>query len=271
MYERCLECAKRIKEMIGGFAPEVAVISGSGLGGFADETDVKFSVDYADLPGFPVSTVKGHSGRFVFGLLRGKPAAVAQGRVHLYEGYGPAEAVMPVRVLKLLGAKTLILTNAAGGINKDFKPGDIMLITDHISFFTDSPLSGANIDEFGTRFPDMTEVYDNKLNEIALAAAKERGTDLKSGVYAQVKGPQYETPAEIRALAALGADAVGMSTAIEAIAARHAGIRVCGFSVITNMAAGINKTPLSHGEVIESAGKAQKDLYAVIGELIKRI
>lgn len=271
MYGNCVACAENIKGIIGGFYPETAVVLGSGLGGFADEIEVKYSVDYSSLPDFPVSTVQGHSGKFVFGLCAGKPIAIAQGRVHLYEGYASDEAIMPVRVLKLLGINTVILTNAAGGINGEFRPGDVMLITDHISFFVKSPLVGKNIDEFGVRFPNMTEVYDKKLQDIAFSAAMKRGIPLKTGVYAQIKGPQYETPAEIRALESLGADAVGMSTAIEAIAARHCGMRVCGLSVITNMAAGKSKFSLSHGEVINAAKGVEKDLFELIGSIIKKI
>lgn len=268
MYQRCLRCAESIKGIIGDFKPQVAVVLGSGLGGFADSIDLKFSVDYKDIPGFPVSTVAGHSGRFMFGFLGDKPIAVAKGRVHCYEGYTSAEAVMPIRVLKLLGVQTVILTNAAGGINESLKPGDIMLIEDHISLFADSPLKGENIDEFGTRFPDMTEVYNLDYRKIALDIPD---ICLKKGIYAQLKGPQYETPAEIHALEALGADAVGMSTAIEAIAARHAGMKVCGISLITNMAAGKAKSPLSHNEVIEVSKKAEKDFCHLISEIVKRV
>ena len=271
MYKRCLGCAEYIKSIIGDFVPETAVILGSGLGGFCEKIGVKFSVDFKDIKGFPASTVNGHKGRLLFGTYCGKNVAIAEGRVHLYEGYSAAETVIPVRVLKLLGVKNIILTNAAGGINKDLKPGDIMMICDHISLFTDSPLSGVNIEEFGTRFPDMTSVYDGELGSIASAAAYQAKTVLKTGVYAQLRGPQYETPAEIRALLTLGADAVGMSTVAEAIAARHCGLRVCAFSVITNMAAGINKSPLSHSEVIEGSKKAQGALFAVIGGIINGI
>ncbi|MBO4693288.1 MAG: purine-nucleoside phosphorylase [Clostridia bacterium] len=271
MYQKCLACVKKIKGIIGDFVPETAVVLGSGLGGFAEGIDVKFSVNYADIPGFPVSTVKGHVGKLLFGFYNKKPIVAAQGRVHCYEGYTPAEAVIPVRVLKLLGADTIILTNAAGGINENLNPGDFMLITDHISFFADSPLTGKNIDEFGVRFPDMSAVYDRKLIDIALSEAKKLKIELKEGIYAQVKGPQYETPAEIVALSRLGAQAVGMSTAIEAIAAKHAGMRVCGISLITNMAAGIWKKPLSHNEVIESSEKAQADFCHLLQAIIGRI
>lgn len=268
MYERCLSCAESIKKTIGDFVPETAVVLGSGLGSFADGIDVKFSLDYKDIPGFPVSTVEGHAGAFLFGFCEGKPVAVAKGRLHIYEGYTPAEAVMPIRVLNLLGVKTVILTNAAGGINDGLKPGDLMLITDHISLFVDSPLKGANEEHFGTRFPDMSEVYDKDLVKTAFAAADKFGIPVKTGVYVQVQGPQYETPAEIRALAALGADAVGMSTVIEAIAARHAGMRVCGISAVTNVAAGKSKKPLSHKEVIENTANMEKDFCRLLDGII---
>lgn len=271
MYQKCLDCAESIKNIIGNFKPEIAVVLGSGLGGFADKIDAKFAVDYADIPGFPVSTVKGHSGRFIFGFYGNIPIAIAQGRVHIYEGYTPTESIMPIRVLKLLGAETVILTNAAGGISDQLNPGDMMLICDHISLFTDSPLIGANIDEFGTRFPDMSEVYDKKLQRIALSVAEKCGISLKKGVYVQIKGPQYETPAEIGVLGILGADAVGMSTVIEAIAAVHAGMRVCGISAITNMAAGKTKSPLSHKDVIESSKKTENDFCRLLDGIIKNI
>ncbi len=268
MYQRCVRCSEGIKKVIGDFKPEIAVVLGSGLGGFAESIDIRFSVDYKDISDFPVSTVTGHSGKFLFGFYGKKPIAVANGRVHCYEGYTSLEAVMPVRVLRLLGVDTLILTNAAGGINDGFEPGAIMLINDHISLFADSPLIGKNIDEFGTRFPDMSEVYDFNLRKKALSAAAKLNIDLKEGVYAQLKGPQYETPAEIRALGVLGADAVGMSTVIEAIAAKHAGMRICGISAITNMAAGKNISPLSHKEVIENSKIIERDFCLLLENII---
>ena len=271
MYQRCVSCADYIKNVIGDFVPETAVVLGSGLGGFAGKIDVLFTVEYKDIPGFPVSTVSGHRGRFLFGICAGKKIAVAEGRVHTYEGYSSAESVIPVRVFKLLGVKNLILTNAAGGINKDFKPGDIMLITDHIGFFIDSPLKGANIEEFGTRFPDMTNAYDKELRSLALRSAEGCGIKLKQGVYAQLKGPQYETPAEVTALSVLGADAVGMSTAIETVAACHAGLKVCGFSVIANVAVNIESKPLSHNEVVENSKKAEGDLCKLLSSVISEI
>lgn len=271
MYRKLFACSEYIKNITGDFSPQIAVILGSGLGDFADRINVKYSVDYSDIPGFPVSTVEGHNGRLIFGTYCKKNIVIAQGRVHLYEGYTPAETVILVRVLKLLGVETLIITNAAGGISKRFKPGDIMLITDHISMFIDSPLIGRNIDELGNRFPDMSEVYDKHINRLALSISQDLQIDLKTGVYAQLKGPQYETPAEIRALKLLGSDAVGMSTVIEAIAAKHCGMRVCGLSVITNMAAGINESLLSHIEVLENSKKAEKSIFEIIGSIIREI
>ena len=271
MYERCLAYAESIRKITGGFTAQTAAILGSGLGGFTDGMKVEYSVDYKDIPGFPVSTVPGHRGRFVFGLLNGKAVAAAQGRLHCYEGYTPAEAVIPVRVFKLLGVKNVILTNAAGAVNSGFNTGELMLITDHIALFAESPLTGKNYGEFGVRFPDMSEVYSRDLINAALSAAGDLKITLRQGVYAQLKGPQYETPAEIRALSVLGADAVGMSTAIEAIAAKHAGMRVCGISSITNMAAGICGGHLSHEEVIKNSAAVQKDFCALLGALIERI
>ena len=271
MYEKYMICTEKIKRIIGDFKSEIAVILGSGLGNFADRLDVKFSVDFSELEGFPVSTVKGHSGRFLFGVLNGKNILAVQGRVHFYEGYSPQETVLPIRIIKMLGCSTLILTNASGGINDTFKSGDIMLITDHISLFANSPLIGKNIDELGTRFPDMSEVYDKKLQDIASMVAKEYDIDLKKGIYAQVTGPQYETPAEVRSLKILGADAVGMSTATEAIAAVHCGMRVCGLALITNPAAGVSGNRLSHEEVIITGKKSAEKFETLLCGIIKNI
>lgn len=271
MYQKCLTCAESIKKTIGDFKSEIAVVLGSGLGAFGEAIDAEFTVDYKDIEGFPVSTVAGHKGKFIFGNYGGKRVAVLQGRVHCYEGYSAADAALPVRVLRLLGAHTLILTNAAGGINSGFKPGDIMLITDHISLFAESPLKGPNIDKFGTRFPDMSAVYDGELKNLALSVAARNGIDLKTGVYVQLKGPQYESPAEVRALGILGADAVGMSTVGEAIAAKHAGMRICGLSVIANTAVGINTKPLSHKEVIDVSKSAEKGFCTLVGGIIESI
>lgn len=254
VYEKLLRCYKSCKEKTD-FKPHIALILGSGLGALADELEVHSIIPYDELEGFPVSTVPGHKGRFVFGNFGECPVVIMQGRVHYYEGYDISDVVLPVRLVHMLGAKTLFLTNAAGGINYNFKAGDLMLIQDHISTFITSPLRGENIEELGTRFPDMSEVYDSNLCDIISKSARKLDISLKSGVYAQTAGPNFETPAEVRMLRILGADAVGMSTACEAIAARHCGMKVCGISCISNLASGISNTPLSHDEVQETADK----------------
>ena len=253
-YEKLMKCFDCVQKRVS-FKPELALILGSGLGDYADTMEVAETLDYADIEGFPVSTVPGHKGRFVFGYAGGVPIVAMQGRVHFYEGYAPQDVVLPVRLMKLMGAKTLFLTNAAGGINRSFSAGDLMLITDHISMAVPSPLIGGNIEELGVRFPDMSEVYSKRLRKIIENAAVTAGVPLRKGVYIQTTGPQYETPAEIRAYERLGADAVGMSTAIEAIAARHAGMEICGISCISNLAAGISANPLTHAEVQETADR----------------
>ena len=266
--ERMNGCAsfleKKIKER-----PGVAVVLGSGLGSFADSVENAVSVDYEDIPGFPVSTVEGHRGRFVFGKIGEKSVVVMQGRVHFYEGYSMEDVVLPIRVLHALGAEKLILTNAAGGIGNGLAPGDLMLLTDHIASFVPSPLLGANEPALGPRFPDLSEVYSTTLQAKARQAALETGVPLKSGVYLQTTGPQYETPAEVRMYKALGADAVGMSTAGEAICARHMGMEVCGISCITNMAAGISKAPLSHEEVQETADRVSAQFRKLLRRLLE--
>lgn len=251
-----------------GIVPEVGIVLGSGLGDFAERAEVVSTVDYADIPDFPRSTVEGHKGRFIFGKVGKTPVVIMQGRVHFYEGYPMEEVVMPVRLMKLLGIKTLLLTNAAGGVNRSFSAGDLMLITDHIAAFVPNPLIGANVSELGTRFPDMSEVYDKELCTAAERSAEKLGIELKHGVYCQLTGPSYETPAEIGMLSKLGADAVGMSTAVEAIAARHMGLRICGISLITNMAAGISAVPLSHEEVKQAADAAAERFGALVEDFV---
>lgn len=253
-YEKLMKCYECVQQKIS-FRPELALILGSGLGDYADTMEVVETLDYHDIEGFPVSTVPGHKGRFVFGYAGGVPIVAMQGRVHFYEGYRPQDVVLPVRLMKLMGAKVLFLTNAAGGINRSFSAGDLMLITDHISMSVPSPLIGENIEELGVRFPDMSEVYSRRLQKIVENAAVTAEVPLRRGVYIQTTGPQYETPSEIRAYERLGADAVGMSTAIEAIAARHAGMEICGISCISNLAAGISVNPLTHKEVQETADR----------------
>ncbi len=251
-----------------GFIPSVGVILGSGLGGFGDMVRPVTAVSYADIPGFPRSTAPGHAGRFVFGYVEETPVVVMQGRVHLYEGYDVRDVVLPTRLMAAMGAKILFVTNASGGIRPDLGAGSLMLLTDHISCFVPNPLIGANIDELGTRFPDMSEVYDKDLRALIHTAAEKNGVELREGVYAQLTGPSFETPAEIRMLAALGADAVGMSTVVEVIAARHAGMRVCGVSCVANLAAGLSPTPLSGEEVIAAADAAAPKFKALLWDSI---
>jgi purine-nucleoside phosphorylase len=247
------ESVKAIQAKAPGFVPEVALILGSGLGFLADAVSNAVMIPYESIPNFPVSTAPGHAGRLVLGILGGKKAAVMQGRFHYYEGYCFAESVYGVRTLRLLGAKTLLVTNASGGLGDGYAPGDIMLIEDHIKLFAESPLHGANIPELGTRFPDMSYAYTPALRQTAAGAAAMLGIPLRRGVYMMFAGPQYETPAEIRAAKILGADAVGMSTVPEVIAASHAGMDVLGFSLICNMAAGLQTHKLSEQEVLDTA------------------
>lgn len=243
--------------------PKLALVLGSGLGDFAENLDIRDTVAYTEIPGFPVSTVPGHSGRFLLGYLGDVPMIAMQGRVHYYEGYSMEEVVMPIRLMGMLGAEILFLTNAAGGLKDGMKRGDLMLIEDHVSSFVPSPLRGKNIDALGTRFPDMTRVYDKDLCEIILRTAEKNGLSLQRGVYFQLSGPNFETPAEIRMMKQLGADAVGMSTVCEAIAARHMGMRVCGISCISNLAAGISPDLLTHDEVQETAARV-KDIFSTV-------
>ena len=269
-YEKLMKCFECVQQKIT-FKPEIALILGSGLGDYADTMEVVETLDYHDIEGFPVSTVPGHKGRFVFGYAGGVPIVAMQGRVHFYEGYKPQDVVLPIRLMKLMGAKVLFLTNAAGGINRSFNAGDFMLITDQISMSVPSPLIGENIDELGVRFPDMSEVYSSRLRKIIENSAVTAGVPLRRGVYIQTTGPQYETPAEIRAYERLGADAVGMSTAIEAIAARHAGMEICGISCISNLAAGISVNPLTHAEVQETADRVAPLFKKLVTQAIKDI
>ena len=239
------------------FKPEIALILGSGLGFLGDMCENAVAIPYADIPFFPSATAPGHAGRLVFGTLSGKKCAVMQGRFHLYEGYSPDEAAHGVRTLAMLGARTLLVTNASGGVKADFEPGDIMLINDHINLTGLSPLRGANVEVLGTRFPDMSTAYTPALRDLAKAASVRADVPLKEGVYMYFAGPQYETPAEIRAAALLGADAVGMSTVPEVVAARHAGLDILGFSLVCNKAAGLQKHELSEKEVLDSAEAAK--------------
>lgn len=270
VWDRVEGCAKEIRKKTD-FIPRTAVVLGSGLGAFAELVEDAVSVDYRDIEGFPVSTVPGHKGRFVFGRVGKEPVAVMQGRVHFYEGYPMEEVVLPLRTLHALGARRVVLTNAAGGIGSHLEAGDLMLLTDHIATLAPSPLLGPNEDALGPRFPDMTEVYSRELREKAKAAAAKLRIPLKEGVYLQATGPQYETPAEIRMFRALGADAVGMSTACEALAARHMGMEVCGISCITNLAAGLGGKPLSHREVQEMADRAADRFQRLLRGLLESL
>ena len=251
--------------------PEAAIILGSGLGELGEQIENAVAVDYGTLPGFPVSTAPGHKGRFLFGTLGGKAVVCMQGRLHYYEGHSMADVILPVRVMRMLGAKTLIVTNAAGGINTSFSVGDIMLIEDHINFMGKNPLVGANDETLGCRFPDMSFAYAPELRALAERCAGEIGTQLCKGVYLACSGPSYETPAEIRAFRILGADAVGMSTVPEVIAANHGGMRVLAFSLISNMAAGILRQPLTEEEVLEAGRQKGAEMQRLIVEILRNL
>ena len=259
-----------IKSIIKDFKPEIGLVLGSGLGELADETG-GIRIPYCEIPGFENSTVKGHKGSLIFTEVKSKKCVFMQGRYHFYEGHNLKKITFPIRVMKKLGVKTLILTNAAGGINLDFKSGELMLITDHINLMGQNPLIGMNDDSLGPRFPDMSEVYNKELREIIIKEAQKLGIKLHQGVYCATSGPSYETPAEVRMLRILGADACGMSTVPEAIVATHAGIKVIGISCITNMAAGIDNKKLSHEEVVKSANSVKADFKNLILNTIERI
>nr|WP_291233602.1 purine-nucleoside phosphorylase [Frisingicoccus sp.] len=259
-YKRIMGCLECIQKKVN-FQPKVALVLGSGLGDYGDNIDIRYRVDYAEIDNFPISTVEGHQGRFLFGYIKDVPVVVMQGRIHYYEGYSMSDVVLPVRLMHLMGAEILMLTNSSGGLNPDFVPGDLMMITDQISTFVPSPLIGKNIDELGTRFPDMTHIYDISLQQMIRDAAKDMDFSLKEGVYIQFTGPNYESPAEVRMARLLGADAVAMSTACEAVAAKHMGMRICGISCISNMAAGITGQPLSHEEV-KTAGERVAPIFS---------
>ena len=271
VYDKLMNCYRSIRA-ITDFEPKVGIVLGSGLGDFAEVcVDIKCSVDYSQIEGFPISTVPGHKGRFIFGYVGDCPVVVMQGRVHYYEGYPMTDVVLPTRLMHMLGAKVLFLTNASGGINANFSAGDFMLIEDHISCFVPNPLIGKNIEELGTRFPDMSHVYDPELCNVITDTAKALDIKLQKGIYVQLTGPSFETPAEIRMLRTLGADAVGMSTVIEAIAGNHAGMRVCGISCIANLACGMTDNPLTHEEVQESADKAAPKFRKLVSTAIEKI
>ncbi len=259
-----------INKQTGGFVPEVMVVLGSGLNGFADRVENPISVSYSDIPGFCVSTAPYHNGRLIFGTVCGKKVACMDGRLHYYEGYDMDALVFPLRVIRRLGAEKIILTNATGGINEGFKVGDIMIIKDHINFQGRNVLIGKNDDSFGVRFPDMTYAYAPELIELAEGCAKDLGIAVHKGVYIACTGPSYETPAEIRAFRILGADVVGMSTVPEVIAAVHCGYKVLAFSLVTNMAAGITGNRLTQEEVAETGMRQSKVLGGLVSECIAR-
>ena len=269
VYEKLVNCYNSVREKID-FVPDVAIVLGSGLGDYGKEIKVVAELDYHDIEGFPVSTVLGHAGKFIFGYVGDTKVVCMQGRVHVYEGYPVTDVVLPTRLMKMLGAKILFLTNASGGVNPNFNAGDFMLMTDHISTFAPNPLIGANIEELGTRFPDMTEIYDKELRDIIIETAKENDIELRQGVYAQLTGPSFESPAEIRMFHNLGIDAVGMSTVVEAIAANHMGMKICCISFISNPAAGMNENPLTHEEVQEAANEAAPRFKKLVTEVVKK-
>ncbi len=268
-YERLQKCYECFKSKIS-FVPDIALILGSGLGDYADTIKQEAVLEYKDIEGFPVSTVAGHKGRFVFGYVGDVKVVVMQGRVHYYEGYSMEDVVLPVRLMKLMGAKVLFLTNASGGVNFDYSAGDFMLISDQICM-APSPLIGENLDELGPRFPDMSNIYDRDLRKTVRDTAASLGIKLQEGVYIQLTGPNYESPAEIRMVRTLGADAVGMSTACEAIAANHCGLKTVGISCVSNLACGMTDKPLSHAEVQETADKAAPLFRQLVTESIKNI
>ncbi len=270
VYEKLLRCYESCKDRVP-FVPKIAMVLGSGLGNYADQIDMVSTLPYGEIAEFPQSTVSGHKGQFVFGYVKGIPVVIMQGRVHYYEGYPITDVVLPVRLMKMMGAEMLFLTNAAGGVNWDFEAGNLMLITDHISNFVPSPLIGPNIDELGTRFPDCSAVYNKAMCQKIREAAWELGIDLKEGTYVQLTGPNYETPMEVKMVRLLGGDAVGMSTACEAMAANHMGMKVCGISCITNMGCGMLDQPLNHDEVKETADRVAKQFEQLVTLSVEKI
>lgn len=266
-YEQMRQTAQAIRDTVGG--ADIGVVLGSGLGDYVEALENARYIDYKDIPNFPVSTAPGHAGRWWTGTLHGKRVCMMQGRFHAYEGYGLDEVTLPVRIMKLLGVQTLILTNAAGGVNLTFRPGTLMILTDCINFSGKNPLTGPNMDEFGPRFPDMTHAYDRELIDLCQRQADALGMDcVRQGVYMWFNGPCYETPAEIRLARILGADAVGMSTVPETIVARHCGLRVLGVSCITNMAAGVTDAALNHQEVMDVANRTKTAFRSLLDATI---
>lgn len=269
VYEK-LERAYKDLRTKTDFEPELAIVLGSGLGKLADQVEKLGELSYKDIEGFPVSTAPGHKGRFIFTEIHGVKTVIMQGRVHYYEGYPMSDVVLPTRLMGMMGAKTLIVTNACGGANPEFNVGDLMVIRDHIAQFVPSPLIGTNVEQLGVRFPDMTEVYKKEYGDLVLKIGQEKGFNMREGVYCQFTGPAYETPTEVRMAALLGADAVGMSTTVESTAARHMGMDVCGISLITNKAAGLSDELLSEQEVIDAGEAASEYFIELVLEFVKQ-
>ena len=270
-FEDYKKSAEYIKQKMEDKNPKIAIILGSGLGTLGDEFEDKIVINYKDIPNFPVSTVEGHAGELIIGKLNGVELIAMNGRFHFYEGYDLKQTTFPVRVFKLLGIEKLIITNAAGGINTSYEPGDFMVITDYLSFFAEAVLRGPNLDEFGTRFPDASQTFDKELSNKLKEVVKKHTGKEHSGVYAYMKGPTFETPAEIRALRTMGADSVGMSTVPEAVVANHCGIRSVGITCVTNMAAGVLDKKLSHEEVKETADRVKTVFKDIIKEFVKEM
>ena len=270
-YEKLIRCVAAVKERIGGFEPKIALVLGSGLGPLAETMDVEMKVPYGEIPGMPVSTVPGHQGQFLFGCIGGVPVVCMQGRLHYYEGYDVHDVVLPTRIMGLLGAKVLFLTNAAGGLDPDMETPSLMVIRDHMMFMFPNPLVGPNLDELGPRFPDMTNVYEPAIREIFFRIGAKLDVPMSEGVYCQLTGPTFETPFEVKLLGSLGAGVVGMSTACEAAAARHMGMKVCGISCITNKGAGITGEPLTHEEVVEAGNRIGAKFSQLVAACIPEI
>ncbi|MBA2525910.1 MAG: purine-nucleoside phosphorylase [Pyrinomonadaceae bacterium] len=270
LYARAEHAARTIRARTA-LDPQIAVVLGSGLGGFADEFEEAVRIPYAEIPGFAASTVAGHAGSLVIGKVGQVPVVAMQGRVHSYEGYSLEEVTFPIRTFKLLGIETILLTNAAGGINVQLSEGTLMIISDHLNLMSVNPLRGPNDERFGPRFPDMTEVYSRELQETVVEEANALGIEVRRGIYAALSGPSYETPAEIHMLRSFGADAIGMSTVPEAIVARHMGMRVLGISCITNMAAGISDGPINHEEVMEIGNRVRATFTLLLRRILGRL
>lgn len=270
VYDKLMKCYACVQKKVK-FTPQVALVLGSGLGDYADGIEVAAELDYSEIEGFPVSTVLGHEGKYIFGYVDKVPVVCMKGRVHYYEGYDISDVVLPVRLMRLMGAKVLFLTNASGGVNTSFHAGDFMLINDQIANFVPSPLIGPNMEELGVRFPDMSDIYDKELQKVIRRTAMLLDIPLQEGVYIQLTGPNYESPAEVRMCRTLGADAVGMSTACEAVAANHMGMMICGISCISNLACGITENPLTHAEVQETANRVAPLFKQLVTESIKNI